>query len=76
MNEILGKLEGETAKYKIEECISFLNWKQMQIKKSYEMLDIVYLFHRKMEDDLEAQYTGVYSGVGRKQPDFCIYPGY
>lgn len=74
MYEILGKLEGETAKYKIEERISFLNWKQMQIKKSYEMLDMVNLFHRKMEDELEAQYTGYILGWGENNQISVFIP--
>jgi hypothetical protein len=74
MYEILGKLEGETAKYKIEERISFLNWKQMQIKKSYEMLDMVNLFHRKMEDELEAQYTGFILGWGENNQISVFIP--
>jgi exoribonuclease R len=74
MYEILGKLEGETAKYKIEERISFLNWKQMQIKKSYEMLDMVHLFHRKMEDELESQYTGYILGWGENNQISVFIP--
>lgn len=74
MYEILGKLEGETAKYKIEERISFLNWKQMQIKKSYEMLEMVNLFHRKMEDELEAQYMGYILGWGENNQISVFIP--
>ena len=74
MYEILGKLEGETAKYKIEERISFLNWKQMQIKKSYDMLDMVNLFHRKMEDELEAQYNGYILGWGENNQISVFIP--
>ena len=72
--EILAKLEGETAKYKIEERISFLNWKQMQIKKSYDMLEMVNLFHRKMEDELEAQYTGFVIGWGENNQISVFIP--
>ena len=74
MYEILGKMEGETAKYKIEERISFLNWKQMQMKKSYEMLDMVNLFHRKMEDELEAQYIGYVIGWGENNQISVFIP--
>jgi exoribonuclease R len=74
MYEILGKLEGETTKYKIEERISFLNWKQMQIKKSYELLDMVHIFHKKMDGELESQYTGYILGWGENNQISVFIP--
>ena len=46
----------------------------MQIKKSYEMLDMDNLFHRKMEDELEAQYTGYILGWGENNQISVFIP--
>jgi hypothetical protein len=46
----------------------------MQMKKSYEMLDMVNLFHRKMEDELEAQYTGFILGWGENNQISVFIP--
>jgi hypothetical protein len=62
MYEIIGKFEGETNKYKIEDKISLINWQQMQIKKSYELVDMVNIFHKKINGELESQYDGYILG--------------
>ena len=46
----------------------------MQMKKSYEMLDMVNLFHRKMEDELESQYTGYVIGWGENNQISVFIP--
>jgi len=67
MYEIVGKFEGETNKYKIEDKISWINWQQMQIKKSYELVDMVNIFHKKINGELESQYTGYILGWNNNQ---------
>lgn len=58
LHEMLNKCNGETKKINILRIISHINWKQMQIKKAYEQLDLVDIFHKKLQGDLAEILSG------------------
>ena len=61
--EMLGHCSRETSRIDIRSCISTINWKQMQIKKAYEQLATVQLFHQKLNGELDDQYEAYILGL-------------
>lgn len=56
-----------TGMINIHEKIHLLNWKNFMIKKSYEQLSLVNLFHMKIQDKLEDLYEGFIIGIDEDQ---------
>ena len=56
--EVLGEIKGDTSLIDIREMVTRINWKQMQIKKAYEQLSLVNIFHRKNCGELNDIYEG------------------
>ena len=51
----------------ISEKIHLLNWKNFMIKKAYEQLSLVNIFHMKLQDKLEESYEGFIIGIEDEQ---------
>lgn len=58
IHEMLNTIKGETAKFNINQFISHINWKQMQMKKAYEQTDLVDIFHKKLNGELAEIMNG------------------
>jgi len=50
--EVLQNIPKQTSRFNIFEIVNEINWKQMQIKKSYEQLDLVDIFHKRINGEL------------------------
>ena len=58
----------------ISEKIHLLNWKNFMIKKSYEQLSLVNIFHMKIQDKLDESYEGFVISIDDDQISVYI-PG-
>jgi len=63
-----------TGMLNIVERIGEINWRQMRIKKAYEMLQLVHIYHGKINGELEESYEGYVIGI--EEENLQIYlPG-